>query len=488
MQGLAQNNINEIFNKLDINLKQTVLLIEATKEVQGNPNNTSIHIQPENCRYQSGIFSNIIETANNIETEQASKEANIWLPPDAEEEAANKRKSESFKAAILQTIEVKGNTNDVVSFCSAPIYAQDKIVLIVLQLDKKIYTSYYSLTNSNPGVFQNVVHNNNTSLLNSIIEEYLQKLYRDFNIFFICGNSYFFCDNEVEYLIRDAGKSLMSFPTLATNSLHKNTFTLFDTCNIISSMHYEGEESIGKLIVANKHNTNIEIILSLESPIKIDRFRAIRKLLEMCFDDICLVSDSMLVYGLGKILHTYRASDENLFLISFTKHYTWELLHDNNILMQAVYGYPQLQKTAVNRDKLSNMLSSSFSRITSEQIENLLGLVEEATKQKHGTMLVISNEAEKESERLKNQSTKIKPRKIDHSIIKITSSIDGAIMISPDSICYAIGVILDGIATNEGDSARGARYNSAIRYIESIQHECLAIVVSEDGSVDLIPE
>lgn len=70
--------------------------------------------------------------------------------------------------------------------------------------------------------------------------------------------------------------------------------------------------------------------------------------------------------------------------------------------------------------------------------------------------------------------------------MSLVTAIDGAVLVSPDATCFAIGVILDGRATPKGNPARGARYNSAIRYVES-QNQSLAIVVSEDGGVNLIP-
>jgi hypothetical protein len=48
-------------------------------------------------------------------------------------------------------------------------------------------------------------------------------------------------------------------------------------------------------------------------------------------------------------------------------------------------------------------------------------------------------------------------------------------------------VILDGVSTNKGTSARGARYNSAIRYVENNKKKCVAVIISEDGMVDLYP-
>jgi hypothetical protein len=69
----------------------------------------------------------------------------------------------------------------------------------------------------------------------------------------------------------------------------------------------------------------------------------------------------------------------------------------------------------------------------------------------------------------------------------MVTAIDGAVMIDPSATCYAIGVILDGVASQKGNAARGARYNSAIRYVDG-RDGFLAIVVSEDGSIDLIPD
>ena len=64
-----------------------------------------------------------------------------------------------------------------------------------------------------------------------------------------------------------------------------------------------------------------------------------------------------------------------------------------------------------------------------------------------------------------------------HWIINVTS-IDGAtLLISRKGICYSIGVILDGKATNKGKSERGARYNSAVRYVENNKKKCVAVII-----------
>jgi len=68
------------------------------------------------------------------------------------------------------------------------------------------------------------------------------------------------------------------------------------------------------------------------------------------------------------------------------------------------------------------------------------------------------------------------------------SSIDGAVLVDSEGICHAAGAILDGEAVRgKGTRSRGARYNSAIRYIHE-KSECLAVVISEDGTINLVPD
>jgi hypothetical protein len=107
--------------------------------------------------------------------------------------------------------------------------------------------------------------------------------------------------------------------------------------------------------------------------------------------------------------------------------------------------------------------------------------------QKHGTMLVVSEDAHREAERLQNQSITIQPKTLSPVIVERISGIDGAVLLDRDCRCHAIGVILDGMASQAGDSSRGARYNSAVRYVSSAKVPTLCLVVSEDGYVNMVP-
>ena len=102
-------------------------------------------------------------------------------------------------------------------------------------------------------------------------------------------------------------------------------------------------------------------------------------------------------------------------------------------------------------------------------------------------MVVVAQDAREEAARLRGQGTKIVPTKLTPELYGRVSNIDGTIIVDPHCICHAVGVILDGPAREECTPARGARYNSGIRYVGATSTPRLAVVVSEDRTVDVIP-
>jgi DNA integrity scanning protein DisA with diadenylate cyclase activity len=107
-------------------------------------------------------------------------------------------------------------------------------------------------------------------------------------------------------------------------------------------------------------------------------------------------------------------------------------------------------------------------------------------RQRRGTTVVISERARDEAVRLGNQSLRLEPFALTPEAVPMLTAIDGAVLMDPEGRCHAIGVILDGRASRRGDPARGARFNSAVRYVDGSDHACVAIVISEEGGVDLL--
>jgi hypothetical protein len=156
--------------------------------------------------------------------------------------------------------------------------------------------------------------------------------------------------------------------------------------------------------------------------------------------------------------------------------------------MAVKYGQPYLPKPSFDESKLRKDLPRIFRKITERQIRRILALVREAEQEKHGTMLMISVGAKTEARRLKTQGTPIAPKVLTPELLRNLTPIDGAVLVNTKGTCFAIGVILDGMATEDGNPARGARYNSAIRYVKGSKHPSLAVIVSEDGGVDFLPD
>ena len=132
------------------------------------------------------------------------------------------------------------------------------------------------------------------------------------------------------------------------------------------------------------------------------------------------------------------------------------------------------------------LLAKTFGK---RRLNKLKKIIESATKQKHGTMVVFTENAKEEVERLAASGILISPTPLLYKQIEAVTSIDGALICDEEGVCYAIGTILDGKASNIADASRGARYNSAIRYRDMRKEDnkkTFIVIVSEDGYIDCI--
>jgi hypothetical protein len=256
-----------------------------------------------------------------------------------------------------------------------------------------------------------------------------------------------------------------------------------------TSQKYEGVGAAGHLILAQPGHSAVTELLRFGRAVSLRRSRAVRKFLEMTDGEVELLTDGGAIYGLVQYEQSkYDLMTEDLFEIRVPAHATWELIHGGTTLMRVSYGKASLPAPLVDRRKYDDTMERVFSRVPELDVDAIWRLVEAAMAASHGTMLVISSAASSEAVRLSGQATCVQPATIDNALMRRISSIDGAVLVDCAGTCHAIGVILDGVATNRGDPARGARYNSAIRYLAGRAGETVIIIVSEDGTVNLVPE
>ena len=475
-QRKAKSEAKGIFDKLDSNLNPNVILIGILFEDDKDSN--PVCLEPQNCGYIRDLFLEVKDQVKRLESLDKKKPL-VFNDSVTKKENKLRLKRGLIKSAIQTVLKREDESREIVSFCSWPVVVQGYMVCTILQFDRKTFNSYYALKKNQ---VEDVVIA--TSLLDAIVIEYLEgcsKTLTKSNH----GSGQAIIDSDHDEIIRNAGKNLMYTPAWAGGKF-EGLHGLFNTCNIISSLRYEGKEWTGNMLIARRGHPNIETTIELSSPIRMHDYRAVRKLIELSSNKFYLLSNSAYIYGLGKLTGSYDQSAENLFLINFTENFTWELVHANNVMMLVKYGQPELPRMKIDKRKFKVKVRQIFPGIDSDSIEILRTLLLEAIDQKRGTIVVVSTGAQKEAARILNQCTKIKPVELTSEIMRRVTAIDGAVIIDTKGICYAVGVILDGLASNKGDPSRGARYNSAIRYVETSKYPCLAIVVSEDGSIDFI--
>lgn len=473
-----QVSADGLFKELSPRFNPQVFLVGVL--VDDLKNNNPICIEPFDIGYDVRAFADIKKLAKELEAVNDENQI-IHSHPEVQKNHELSIKYRAYGEAILKIlkrVEIKSESEKFISF---PVKINGYLVFAILKLQKEILDSHYSLTKEK--------FDDRYTISRSFIESAITIFLKE------CTNALKVPDKSIDAIERPAEEllRLAAKNFIYTISVAGANFTglhgLYDACNTISSLKYEGAEGLGKIIIAKNGHPNIRLTLQLQKPISIRDFRKVRKFLEVSGSDSIIVSDSAYIYGLGELMGKYNPKEESIFIINFQSHYKWEIFHDDNSLMVVEYRQPRLAKDSIDRDKFYSDVSRVFKGIEKTDIDNLWDITIQATKQKHGTMLVISDNAEVEAERLGNQSFGLKPIKLTKEIVSQITSIDGSVLLNRKSICYSIGVILDGIATASGDSSRGARYNSAIRYYEHIKDKTavMVVIISEDGMINLIP-
>jgi len=440
--------LNGIFNRLDRGLNPTVNIITINQA----DNKLELEVLPEYHEVNDLIYNKENLIQKSIEDQEFSELGNIIF-----REYDESNKIEGFNSSIAED----GNFMFFVRIgLNRPVFKSHHI------LKSKSYTS---LVEASLKQVINEISQRNPLVLDNM----------DFELF-----------NYKETLRRSANN-------LIASSIDQSiVLNIFDQINDISSLYYENNASTGRIVFIDYKNIkegheNIDEILLLAQKVSLYNTRLIRKLLEMCKSGIALLSDGKYVYGICRIIGKYNEKLENIFVIDFLDLYEWNFMYDKNTLIKVNHNEIYLPQNEVSYLEFKLRLKELFPEIKSKNINRLFLIMNKALEQKNGTMLVISRNAKSEINRLKSQGFLVQPKVLTPDIVKKITSIDGAVLMDTTCVCYGIGVILDGMATTNGDTSRGARYNSAIRYVETIKNnedysDCLAIVISEDGYVDLV--
>ncbi|MDR1748639.1 MAG: DNA integrity scanning protein DisA nucleotide-binding domain protein [Spirochaetaceae bacterium] len=442
-------------------------------------------VEPEDTPYQPSVLEKITglvpPRSEGISLRGAAGTADTV--PAIEEKFLHRLNSGERREILLQFLqEEEEKTSEYKSFVALPVDVETYSVFICLQLNRTVYDSFHKMKAADNRSRRSAMP---VSLIDALVDEYFrlikQKLLAN-------ETGWSLVQTNIDELIKDAGSTFM----YTISSRARNTpgiHGLFERLNFISSLKYESQENSGSIIICRINHPNIVFDVTLGSPVPMSDYRKVRKLLELTSDSFSLISDSASIYGLGHVTGDYNSASENLFYINFTGFYQWELLHEKKPLLNVKFNQPYLMTNVFKKMKFISDMKRIFKQIEYDHIISLYNMIYALIKSKYGSILVICSDAEEESERLKYQSIQVKPFAINDNMIEKFSHIDGAIIINEKGICYSISTILDGLATSKGDSSRGSRYNSSIRYFENRRNdtEIAIVIVSEDGMIDFIP-
>jgi hypothetical protein len=259
---------------------------------------------------------------------------------------------------------------------------------------------------------------------------------------------------------------------------------LLETLDAVAAITYEKAENHGRILLSTApHCTEF---LRLERPVDLRRSRAMRKLLEMTSARLALAVAGREATALIPLADT--GLPDGAVAIDFGGRHRWELRVADEVLMRVEAGVPDVPRPKMRRDDFDEAWLTAFGAV-SDHAELVWSVAEAAMEQRHGTLLVVSPAAPDEAQRLGQASTTIAPSVLNAELVRAVTSVDGAILLDLEGQCHAVGVILDGLVSERGDPGRGARFNSALRYVDTrfaANIAAIAVVISEDGSVEVV--
>ena len=265
-------------------------------------------------------------------------------------------------------------------------------------------------------------------------------------------------------------------------------YPILDAILGISNTLEEGAWPLGSLIFVEPRLLDMINFLArfpaLEQP-ALENFKHVRKLLQAVeHSQRKLVSDGKTILGIasGELPDFYLIAD-------FRRRHGFLILPSGPMCSFSDGSF----KSTTHQAKLVQVEEALLeSRIDPQQASNLFkivsNIVHNAENQKHGCTVIID---------LNDTPVNISGQKLTRSLdleqqdyldlAKSLSKVDGALHIGADSHLHRFACLLDGRTVAGEDRARGARYNSALRF--TTEHkDILVVVVSADRPVSIIQE
>ena len=446
-------------------------------------NMSDVCVDPEDAKWPLSLFAGLLDV---IATEIANHPERGTRYDDRlrMEEIPERIHRDSVRRAVQKTLAPYDSNHGVHSFAGPPTHDADYYVVPVLQLSGALFKRFPPL---HVPVSEDGGETRPASLIHSAISQVLATARNELGQPGPGHHSRGRLPSAAE-LGRRAAASFMYLPGVAIGDKSYGYLDLFEQFNQISSLMYEGTQGTGRLLLAQPTGDAVAMSLQFAEPVPFREPRWARKVLQLATGGTALIADCAEIFGLGDVAAAHNpAGSQDVFAIEFLGHYHWRLACGEQVLLVSQYGRASLPQEILSHARLLDTYQRLFPTSGKKDFERFWELCQAAVDQSHGSMLVVAQDAACEAARLQSQGTRIKPTPLTPALYRQVSGIDGAVLVDPQSVCYAIGVILDGPAHPACTPSRGARYNSGTRYVRASGTRRLAVVVSDDRTVDVTP-
>lgn len=456
------------------------LLVGAKRPDHDNRN--EVCVEPEDGKWPVDLFG---ELPDLIETEVANHpNQNMFYGDSASmrDKPENIRR-DSVRRAVQKILVEYDSRHGVTSFAGRPAPVDAFYVVPVLQVPTSVFERFRPL----PKPVSDGIFSGHASLIHAALAHVLGEAHDEL-LRPEPGRGSLPRSRSAAEIARQAAGSFMHTPTIALKDRGFGGSELFDRFNLISSLMYEGTRGTGRLLLTNPDSGSVDLTLAFAEAVPFREPRWARKALEMAAGQTSLVADCEKIFGLGQLASGVDPwTTQDVFQIEFLDHYHWRLSCGEEIMLISRYGIPSLPQEPFPTERLADTYQRLFPDARPSDLARFMKLFCVAVNAGHGSTLVTAQDAEEEAQRLQRQGARVAPTRLTPELFRQVSSIDGAILVDPRGDCHAVGVILDGAARPECTPARGSRYNSAIRYVLSCDTPRLAVVVSDDQTVDVVP-
>lgn len=477
----SQCLIRDVLKELGAEGNAEVFLVGARAPDSKNIN--EVCIEPEDGKWSLSTFRGLLDSIESIYNAHHLQNMFFGDEPSMQDKPKWMRQ-DSTRRAVENSLKGFDEANEVLSFCGDTQRLGEYYITPVIQIPESTFIKFPVLKQKpkedrQQGFgYRSFIHAAIFTVLNEISEK-LQSPEP--------GRFTYKAMRSPEEIIRIAAKAFLRTPGL---SIEKQYYGdgLFEQLDIVSSLMYEGVRGIGSLILIHPENEVIDYLIQFIQPVSLREPRWVRKILQMAASGSAIIADTQRIYGLGRLKTTHDPNEQDAFTINFLDHYYWELCCGEQVLLRSKYGVPKLPQEYFDQQSFIANYNRLFPLSTVEDSLHLWDLLQVQIKQEYGSMIVVTEDAAIEAKRLNRQGTSIVPTRLSEALLQSVSSIDGTILLDPYGTCHAFGVILDGEVNEECTPSRGSRYNSGVRYVCSEGRCGLAIIASDDKTIDIIPK